>query len=198
MALNDEKLFDSFEYLGKWWLPSTPDVKIDGTLSYTPKGRFELRLMSPLVTETHPFSLNVKLPAIHGQLDGGEIVSVLNASSGNLDMGGAGFHRASYHVGFAFAGLFFADEADVKFDSLLVTFRKLPAWMAVENIQSDGFWDYKVKQSVLASADSRAAAGRSIRAKGRKCGSEPSSRPVRSLMLEQGSNVYLDQKRRSC
>jgi hypothetical protein len=64
----DETLFNTFEYLGKWWLPTTPALNIDGILSYTPKGRFELRLMLPLVEKALPFGLDLKLPVMNNSM----------------------------------------------------------------------------------------------------------------------------------
>jgi hypothetical protein len=44
MYSSEAGLFDTFQLHGKWWLPSSPQDRVHGTLSYTPSQRIELRL----------------------------------------------------------------------------------------------------------------------------------------------------------
>ncbi len=64
-------LNETIEYKGYWWLPSTPDKKVAGTLKYIPNDSIRLEVIGSLGTDDE----------ILNELHGDESISVIHGGN---------------------------------------------------------------------------------------------------------------------
>lgn len=125
------KLAEAFEYKGYWWLPSEPDNKVAGVLSYKPGERITLELIGSFDNgEDAVLSfINKKDEAvIHGQLENGKKVTLLKCyPSGSVNFSSS-FPIIRYSCIYCFIGRLYMgmnDEGRYKMD---VHFPGLSYW----------------------------------------------------------------------
>ena len=125
---------EPFAIEGFWWLPTTPEVKIPGVLSFTPGDTPRLKLMGALNNmEERDFSPPdfINPDIIHGISAKGESVTLYKClqKSGNSSIGDAGSQNTSEFIAhFAFFGVCFSNPTDIQFISVSVCFHNLDSW----------------------------------------------------------------------
>lgn len=125
------KLSEAFEYKGYWWLPSEPDVKVAGVLSYKPGERITLELIGSFDNSDDAvlsFIRKKDEAVIHGQLENAKKVTLLKCyPSGNVNLS-CSFPIIRYSCIYCFIGRLYNgmnDEGHYKVD---VHFPELSYW----------------------------------------------------------------------
>lgn len=125
------KLEESFDFKGYWWLPSAPDNKVAGVLSYKPVERITLELIGSFGNESNAvisFINKTDEAVIHGQLENAKKVTLLQCyPSGNVNLSSF-FPIIRYSCIYCFIGRLYSgmdEEGDFKID---VHFPELSYW----------------------------------------------------------------------
>lgn len=125
------KLSEAFEYKGYWWLPSEPEVKVAGVLSYKPGERITLELIGSFDNcddAVLSFIRKKDEAVIHGQLENAKKVTLLKCyPSGNVNLS-CPFPIIRYSCIYCFIGRLYNgmnDEGHYKVD---VHFPELSYW----------------------------------------------------------------------
>jgi hypothetical protein len=127
-------IFDSFEHLGHFWLPETPDRKQPGLLRFTNQ-RIELELLG-LIAGTAQDVMTDELPPVScilGLTAQGEHLTLHQCVStyANVGTGMAGFtaHRSKFSARHLLIGDHFPAPADQTFPRVCVSFFNLESWV---------------------------------------------------------------------
>ena len=122
-------LKSSFEIIGNWWLLGNPEHKISGILKFTPKrtllelnGSFDQGRLHDL--QFRDF--------IHGDSQDG-ILTLFQCSPVGRHTSN-GIDTVTYSINYIFIGAYFANESQIIFDAVDVSFSRLNSW-----VQTHGF-----------------------------------------------------------
>ena len=125
------KLAEAFEYKGYWWLPSEPDNKVAGVLSYKPGERITLELIGSFDNSEDAvisFIRKKDEAIIHGQIENAKKVTLLKCyPSGSVNLSNS-FPIIRYSCIYCFIGRLYNgmnDEGRYKMD---VHFPELSHW----------------------------------------------------------------------
>lgn len=117
------KLEEAFEFKGYWWLPSAPDSKVAGVLSYKPGERITLELIGSFSNENDAvvsFINKKDESVIHGQLENAKKITLLQCyPSGNVNLSNF-FPIIRYTCIYCFIGRLYSgmdDEGDFRIDA---------------------------------------------------------------------------------
>lgn len=130
----DTTLFDSFEYQGYFWLPSTPERKIPGVVRFA-KSDITLDLLGTLV-ETSLRQLAVvgppfKADIVVGQAQNGKNLTLYDCTQiGNTTNIPHGTGSSTVSAGCLLIGKHYASKADLLFHSLSINYLHLEEWIA--------------------------------------------------------------------
>ncbi|MDD3051458.1 MAG: hypothetical protein PHR06_09970 [Candidatus Cloacimonetes bacterium] len=119
---------NSFETLGLWWLPDTPDIKISGTLSFSPDTGGNLSLFGSL-NKSDQFGLNHERITIHGISQSGKEYTLLKCLNTSSSFNLPGIPTYEYNITTILEGNHFLDEEEIKFDSFRIYFSNLEDWL---------------------------------------------------------------------
>ena len=116
------KLSEAFEYKGYWWLPSEPENKVAGVLSYKPGERITLELIGSFDNGDDAvlsFIRKKEEAVIHGQLENAKKVTLLTCyPSGSVNLSNS-FPIIRYSCIYCFIGWLYKglnDEGRYKMD----------------------------------------------------------------------------------
>lgn len=130
MLSDSHSLFDDFEYSGSWWLPTSPDNKVPGTLRYKAGDRITLDLFGSLHGESQAPEDNFDSDIILGLADGNRtctLQKIIRTSS--QSKAGKEVHRSSFIVHRLFEGKHFASEEEIRFASLSISYTSFEEWI---------------------------------------------------------------------
>ena len=130
----DSTLFDTFEYQGYFWLPSTPERTIPGVVRFA-KSDISVDLLGLLVeydlsgASGPPF----KADTVLGETQNGKLLTLLKCTQISTNttfphVEGAGSSILS--AGYLLVGKHYASEADLQFHSLSINYLNLEEWIA--------------------------------------------------------------------
>jgi hypothetical protein len=123
-----DKYMGSKKYSGLWWLPTNPQNKISGTLSYecgqTPTLSLDGLFLEDTVDEYHEIILGD---------DRGNRITLVGCFRTNLAIHSfeesKEFKQSEFHVSFFCTGFHFATREELKFKSLTVCYSHLREWL---------------------------------------------------------------------
>ena len=70
------RLSEKFEKAGYFWLPSTPEEKLPGTLRISDSGEAELEILGIFGGQIKAFDYESKIERINGVIEGGKLVTL--------------------------------------------------------------------------------------------------------------------------
>ncbi|NEP38282.1 MAG: hypothetical protein F6K35_02995, partial [Okeania sp. SIO2H7] len=122
---------ENLEYSGYWWLPSEPEKKIAGTLTFTNYEGIKLRLMGSCLklmvgSSAGKLVLNLDFPIILGFADR-EIITLCDCT----------FSSGVYDSKFALIGRYFTNEDEIFFHKAKVQYSYLSDWADLPRIRED-------------------------------------------------------------
>jgi hypothetical protein len=129
---------EAFEQNGIWFLPETPDIKITGTLIFSPEQRAVLQL----VGELKSFDIKEKLEKdieyslVHGYLIGkaGEADQVTLYNCYQKKQLKTGMTTTEIYPQYILKGYHFSSLDKIKFQSIIVQYKNLEKWINSSNI----------------------------------------------------------------
>lgn len=133
----------SFELIGKWWLPETPQVKVAGTLSFLPGKVPRLKLMGALNNPQegkYPIPQIIKPEIIFGVSSKGERVTLLDCDQINREtsFGDEGvFNTTGFVARYAFVGEHFSCSENIDFSEVSISYHGLDRWYNNHNVRVD-------------------------------------------------------------
>lgn len=125
---------EAFTTKGHWWLPSNPDHKVEGDLSFDPRGRSQLEIFGTFQTgpvkEYTAYLFPKRVPIILGQDDSGQAITLVNCSEEPFDPSGKGFpwEYFRYRPRTIFCGHHFRHVDEVVFSKVSVDYYGLQVW----------------------------------------------------------------------
>ena len=139
---------EEFNYLGTWWLPSNPDKKWSGVVTYNPDTGIELKLVAHRQDVWHETTLN---NVNHVEVLKGEVgeyphkVTLLNVSP-HRSTGGRTriMYNVWLHAEFLLDGHHFDKMKEITFESLEVDYSSLGSWMGSTNKKMKDKWDIPI------------------------------------------------------
>jgi len=122
-----EKMNESFEYKGTWWLPENQERKVAGTLKYSPEDGPVLELIGSFWDL--PGLQKAKGPnVILGKSDNGKLITLFYYRGRRDEMSWPGLTRTTVRMQIIFVGYHFFKREDLVFDSLSVNYNYLNDW----------------------------------------------------------------------
>jgi len=127
-----------FESIGVWFLPSAPDSQIPGTLTFSKDGGLSLKLAGKF---RPGLSIeNAAYPLIQGVVSDspyGRFITLFNCFRTNLQTGMPGISLETICANHGFAGSDYVDSEAMLFDSALLSFSPLAAWLGYSGLSVD-------------------------------------------------------------
>ncbi|MCU1267845.1 MAG: hypothetical protein JWM21_4163 [Acidobacteria bacterium] len=130
MLTDPHSLFDDFEYSGFWWLPSSAENRVPGTLRYKVGDRMTLELLGSLQGDSEASEGDFDSDIILGIAEGNRICTlqkIIRTSSKSI--GRNDVHRSSFIVHRLFEGKHFASVEDIRLASLSISYTSLEEWI---------------------------------------------------------------------
>ncbi|MEM2888041.1 MAG: hypothetical protein QXI71_02715 [Candidatus Bathyarchaeia archaeon] len=123
-------MIEKVTYKGAWWLPSKPEKRISGTLTFTPWSGATLNLIGSFKEiEDHNKFLNPEI--ILGMSADGTFITLYECFETEFRMSTAGFLTSSFYADMMFVGAHFIKKEDVKFRQLDVHYSNLNEWVNI-------------------------------------------------------------------
>ena len=135
-------MIEEFEHKGIWWLPSDPEEKIAGTLSFTPGEGAVLDLMGSfenIKSTNYKGSITKKVwtgelfePEIMlGTSSGGKKITLHKCFETNEHYSSSGFPTSSFCANIVFIGWHFTKPEELKFKSFFVNYLYFEEWSKI-------------------------------------------------------------------
>ena len=125
------KLDKTFEYKGYWWLPSNPDYKIAGVLSYKPGESIILELIGSFDTENDAvvaFINKKEESTIHGTLENAKHVTLFKCYPSGCVNSSSFFPIIRYTCIYCLIGKHYSGMDDEGNFRMAIHFAELPHW----------------------------------------------------------------------
>jgi hypothetical protein len=126
---------ENVKYSGLWWLPSNPDRKVAGTLTFSNLDGIELSLIGSLETSLVEGFGNVyhTHPVILGLTADGKRITLGGCRAAGLSVGFPGFMTRGYRVRLCFVGGHLSEE-QLQFKKVIVRYSRLPDWVRTSGL----------------------------------------------------------------
>ena len=131
------RIKEEFKRIGEFWLPSTPERKVLGTLSILDGGQIELEVNGLLEDGTEPFNFNLR--RIAGLIQKDQSVPLIPVT---LDDCGyktipmpVGIPKSLIRVSRAFIGVQYAEEEVPCFNTLTFSVEGIEQWIRISGIK---------------------------------------------------------------
>ncbi|MFC1997578.1 HEPN domain-containing protein [Chloroflexota bacterium] len=139
---------DPFEMKGIWWLPDNPEKKLTGTLSFSQDDGLHLEIIG--VFGEKFIIENEHNPIIYGVSQPGKPVTLYKCFITHKTSPITGLGKSVYRVHFAFEGVHFEREEDIKFHQLCGSYTDLDAWVNIYGFEinqeeDDGEFVWNIK-----------------------------------------------------
>ena len=145
-----DSVFAKLELQGKWWVPESPDHKVDGILKGSQAEGFRLELMGSLNPEetigTPLVGQKTSHAIIHGNTTAGEF-SLLDLFLIGRNATFSRVFNCRFHITSLLKGTHLADSSHIRFHTLRSRFSVLCAWINAQVFEQDGhsFESYDIK-----------------------------------------------------
>jgi ApeA-like protein/HEPN superfamily Apea-like protein len=129
---------DDVEYSGLWWLPSNPQNKVAGTLTFSNQDGIELKLIGALedlegVISLSDNNLHQRHPVIWGLTNGGKSITLSGCLAAGFRMGLPGFVSRDYWIHLCFLSAHL-NEDELQFKRLAVEYSRLVDWVRTSGL----------------------------------------------------------------
>lgn len=121
-------MIEPFTHRGTWHLPTTPDHRVTGTLSFVLSDELRLDLDGLLEGNALRGGLPDPQPLILGTTVTGEPVTLYRCFSVGLQLGSSRLPGSSYIANAAFVGIHFGAPDEMLFDRMSMATTHLDAW----------------------------------------------------------------------
>ncbi|NES65635.1 MAG: hypothetical protein F6K24_10415, partial [Okeania sp. SIO2D1] len=118
---------ENIEYSGYWWLPSDPDEKIAGTLTYTNDEGIKLQLIGSFLNSYTAGKIPTNIPVILGIVHR-EIITLCNSINSHSRRSSPGFASQEYTSELALIGRHFTNPDELLFNKARVRYSYLYDW----------------------------------------------------------------------
>ena len=137
---------DSFEYTGRWWLPSDPNTEVSGTVSYSGEDGILLDLVGTLdelgAKEWHPLVLGL-------MRDEARFVTLVGCRRARLHVAFPGFTSERFRAATVYVsryGPHFTHVDELRFRKVEVQYDHLPEWAGITGFQEHSYEDEHGRQ----------------------------------------------------
>jgi hypothetical protein len=124
---------EDIEYSGLWWLPSNPENKVAGTLSFTNQDGIELKLIGALEGLESLNNSRLRHPVILGLTSDAKQITLSGCLAAGFRMGMPGFVSRDYWIHLCFIGAHLAEE-ELQFKRLVVKYSRLIDWVRTSGL----------------------------------------------------------------
>lgn len=131
------------EYSGLWWLPSSQEDMIAGTLTFSNQDGIHLNLIGSFKEMTKLSSLET-YPLILGVTSGGKLLTLYDCMESGLRRSFPGFMSQQLSARTAYIGAHFADPQEIRFHKTRVQYSHLPDWVRLSGFHTQ----YTVRNQV--------------------------------------------------
>lgn len=118
------------EYIGYWWLPSNPSVKLPGIMKVSDEDGICLELLGTFRSIT---SLEINshddCEIILGFTNDGKFLTLIESRNFNFVLPSLGITTQKYQVNSFFIGVHFSKKEDIRFFKLSIEYTYLPTWV---------------------------------------------------------------------
>jgi len=118
----------SIEYSGLFWLPSNPDNRVAGSLSFTDEDGITLQLIGSF-GELDTFESTKAHPLVLGLSTNGKKITLTHCIAMSKKVSMPGFYIEGYRGNFCFVGGHFQEPNELRFRRLAVRYSHLPDWV---------------------------------------------------------------------
>jgi hypothetical protein len=143
----------AIEHSGMWWLPTNPQNKVAGTLTFSNEDGIALELIGAL-EDFGNFNRREPCPLILGLSGDGKRITLSNCVFAGVSVGMPGFARESYKASFFLTGVHFSEPDEVRFSRLSVRFSHLADWVRTSGFAVKKYWnEHKIEVTYSLPAD---------------------------------------------
>ncbi|MFU8806455.1 MAG: hypothetical protein ACNA8W_21765, partial [Bradymonadaceae bacterium] len=131
---------------GLWWHPDSPDKRVYGVLTFVPGQAIELNLKGDSTHFWSPFDRLFAhegdgVALIHGIVDKGQSVSVIDCWKTSGTSSTSGYRSASFRASCLMRGTLIEDPDEIAFDAWTAGFSRLNEWFGTIAIESQRDFD---------------------------------------------------------
>ena len=141
------RLCEKFEKAGYFWLPSTPDEKLPGTIRIIDSGKTELEILGIFGGQMKAFDLESDIKRINGIIEGGKFVTLDKCFYKNKSFSSGEISKSLVHVNFVFIDVHYDDEEDINFSSFKIAVEGLDEWLSISGIKVEN--DFEAKRASI-------------------------------------------------
>jgi hypothetical protein len=136
MAKKSRIMFDNFEIKGEWWLPSQPENKVIGILSFNHEMNIKLQLIGSFRDVTSMLKTPSFQPEIIiGISESGDKCTLVYNMETNKEIHFGGIPNSLFVSRFLLIGKHFTSYAEIRFASLQAHFTNLEEWLCKKPFQ---------------------------------------------------------------
>jgi hypothetical protein len=124
---------DDVEYSGLWWLPSNPENKVAGSLTFSNQNGIELKLIGSLEGLDAINNRYRKHAVIWGITNAGKSITLSECLAAGLKIGLPGFVSQDYWIHLCFISAHLTEE-QLRFKRLVVKYSRLVDWVRTSGL----------------------------------------------------------------
>lgn len=124
---------DNLEYSGLWWLPSRPDNKVAGTLTFSNQDGIELKLIGSLEDIEGLNNIHQRHSVIWGITSDAKSITLSGCYAAGFRMGLPGFVSRDYWIHLCFIDIHLTEE-QLHFKRLVVSYSRLIDWVRTSGL----------------------------------------------------------------
>lgn len=123
-------LAESFEYVGRWWLPPDPEDKIDGKLTFDQEHGVRLELSGAFRSVPFPTNRGFHCDFINGFTDNGVECTLIDNYESAWKFSAPGFLTHGFLSNLLVLGHYYTSHAQMQFAKCLVNYDHLEEWIS--------------------------------------------------------------------
>ena len=135
-------MIETYEYVGRWWLPEDEETKLAGTLTIARGGarlnvvgHFGHTVLGGTGDETVYSPHPADVPRILGETTNGKAITLETCSSTDFHLSFPGIATATYKPTFVLLDVWFTPGEEVTFDEIAIRTSDLDMWVGVSGIK---------------------------------------------------------------
>ena len=127
---------EAFEHFGRWWLPEKDELKVGGVVRFSPHDGVTLEVAGR-VEDRNPSSRSPTIPILLGRMENGKAITLYQCDN-IKSKDSFGIDVRTFRARWAFVGIWFETEDEIRFSSGSVRFTSLPDWVGNSAFQREG------------------------------------------------------------
>ncbi|WP_175796552.1 HEPN domain-containing protein [Burkholderia anthina] len=137
------RLIENFEKSGFFWLPSSPEKKVPGTLRILDGGNTNLEIVGSFENHFDSLNTNINIGRIVGHIEGDKLVTLERCFYKTKSLSFGGIAKSSIRANKALIGVSYDDEEEVLINQFQFSVDGIDEWVGISGIKVDRQFESK-------------------------------------------------------